>query len=163
MKSYFSDLGTLRGRIFFWLGLAILPVFWIWWMRPAYFSRAQRIAGWVWTAAYVALLIVFREVLSQRFEHVGFSYPVVASHVSVGLSFWLFGRLVKMQGGELVIMIVVFGKYLVELADGFLRASMSVPPSVAILVLPVLVALAHLLVEPLRTACQNHIVPPEAS
>jgi hypothetical protein len=29
MKSTTAELETTRGRVFFWIGMAILPVFWV--------------------------------------------------------------------------------------------------------------------------------------
>jgi len=151
MKSFLSDLGTLRGRIFFWLGLAILPVFWIWWMRPTYFSRRQRIAGWVWTAVYVALLVLFRDSLSHRWEHLMASYPVVAIRLGVALSVWFLVRVFSL--GRVIIGFIVCTDMLAMMFSLAARAFNATGLSFTtpmIFIFPLLVALAHLLVEPVR-------------
>jgi hypothetical protein len=33
-RSMTRDLQTLRGKIFFWLGIAVFPLFWVLWMSP---------------------------------------------------------------------------------------------------------------------------------
>lgn len=156
MKIFLPKLEMLRGRIFFWLGLAVLPVFWVWWMRPAYFSQRQRRAGWIWTACYVVLLIVFRDVLAHRFEFLSFAYPLVAFHITAGLSIWLLLRIARPSLWEIILFWFSFGGVFSHVPTAIMNACLAGRPSVGVFVLPTIVAGLHLLVEPARR-CSNGI------
>lgn len=153
MKNPLSDLGTLRGRIFFWLGLLILPVFWVWWMRPAYFSRWQRRAGLVWTVCYMVLLFVFRVPLERSFGHLIHTYPMLAVELTLGLGVWFMFRLFR-PTWEMVFMGVFalaapLGSLISVQLSRALPTFMSAPLMV-LFTFPVAVAVLHLLLVPSR-------------
>lgn len=154
MKMLLSDLGTLRGRIFFWLGLLILPVFWVWWMRPAYFSRWQRQAGLVWTVCYLILLFVFSVPLEKGFGHLQYTFPSLTGYLTVGLGIWLVLRFFRWS--LTVILIGVFslggplGLQISQQLSHSLPPMMPSPVCLTLFICPALVAVLHLFLEPGR-------------
>lgn len=76
------ELQTRRGRAFFWIGLGVLPVFWLAWMKPRDFTSFQIRMARLWTALFVLLscvawhsLPVFRNgitALPMTYSHVAF-------------------------------------------------------------------------------------------
>jgi hypothetical protein len=47
-----SELNSDRGRFFFWIGMMLLPIFWLWWMHPSLFSKRAIRLGRYWTALW---------------------------------------------------------------------------------------------------------------
>ena len=146
MNAQPSELQSLRGRFFFWIGLVILPVFWVWWMRPAYFSRTQRRAGWVWTACYVAALLIFRQQVGQRMDVLVWAYPVVAEQLGLTLWLWLLFRVFRILGIMSLVVIDLLGSVSTLIGP----ALHHLEPSAAIVLFPVIPAALHLLIEPVR-------------
>jgi len=144
-----SELQTLGGRIFFWIGLIILPLFWVWWMRHAYFNRTQRIVGWVWTACYVAALLVFRQYVGERLQVLSFAHPVVAHQLGLALWLWWLFRVFSVT--QLVVFFLVSVDVIATVASVLVPAwRMSGAPPAAIWLFALVPAVLHLLVEPVR-------------
>lgn len=143
-----SDLQTRRGRFFFWLGLIILPVFWVWWMKPAYFSKAQRRAAWVWTGCYIMAMILFREALGRHAGALLFGYPVVAVRLGVALWLWLLFRVVTVL--EAFMVYILGGEVFVAYAQVVIPAWRWLEASPAIFIFALVPAALHLAVEPVR-------------
>lgn len=143
MKILLSDLETLRGRIFFWLGLLILPVFWVWWMRPTHFGPSQRMAGGIWTGIYIALILVFWGELILRFGHLGVTYPAVAIRMGLVLGLWLLMRKQGIFGG--LVCAALIGECTVIPLSLMARKTEAFIQSPCLLLFPLLIAGLHLL------------------
>jgi hypothetical protein len=155
MNARTPELQTSRGRFFFWLGLIILPIFWVWWMRPAYFSRTQRRVGWVWTACYVGALVFFREPLGHHLDGLSFSYPFVAIRLGCALWLWLLLRIYRV--GQIIFGFMMSTQVLAMLADVGAHL-MQRMPSPGFWIFPLIPAVLHLLVEPVRRWQRRSIV-----
>lgn len=55
-----------RRRLFFWLGVAVLPVFWSWFTLGRRFSRWQRKLAFGWMGLYLVLLACAHEWFVSR-------------------------------------------------------------------------------------------------
>ncbi len=141
-----SELQTLRGRVFFWIGLVILPVFWVWWMRPAYFSRRQRAAGWMWTGCYLVGLIVGRQFLSERLDALAFSYSSVA--VQVGMVLWLWWALRVFSVGQIIVVWLVSVDVIAILASLWIPTMSRAGPLPGLVIFLLVPAVLHLMLEP---------------
>ncbi len=92
MNNAAPDLETTRGRVFFWIGLVILPVFWIWWMTPRYFNKGQRILGWIWAGVFVCALATLREPVGHFLPELALGYPAIAIRLNLALFIWFLAR-----------------------------------------------------------------------
>ncbi len=104
------NLQSTRTRVFFWVGMLILPVFWIWWMRERYFSKTQRIIGWTWTALYVGAGVYWHVYVADGTEGLFISFDFVAILVMFELLLLLLLRIRihKLTIIEFVVMLTVF-------------------------------------------------------
>ena len=147
-----KDLQTLRGRIFFWIGLVILPVFWIWWMRPPHFSLRQIRYARLWTLVFFALAILawHREPsFRDRIAIAGANYGYLSFQVGLALWVWLLFRTLKVA--DIILLFIVSMDaiaMLASLSGPMFQKFGSHPSSLAFVVLP---ALIHLLVEPAKS------------
>lgn len=147
------DLQTRRGRFFFWIGLIILPVFWVWWMRRPYFSDAQRRAGWCWTWIHLKLLLYFHVPLGERAVSALYGWQTVLGWITLALWLWLGLRLFRLD--QLIFGFFLLGEVvapMLQLYLPFLRhMPLALVEALALLCFtPVLPAALHLLVEPAR-------------
>src|SRR4051812_10271147 len=94
-----------RGRVFFWIGMLILPVFWIWWMTPRWFTPSQRRLGWIWTLAYLGLIAIIHSRVTTHLTAVMLGYPEIAIRLTLALSLWLVIRVIGI--GNFVVMVLV--------------------------------------------------------
>jgi uncharacterized membrane protein len=101
-----NELQTSRGRFFFWIGLAVLPVFWLWWMSERHFTRRQIWCARVWCLFYVVavnaawvLIPYFREQITE----LRWTYSMVAFWIGLSLWVWLFWRVFRITIVELLV------------------------------------------------------------
>jgi hypothetical protein len=143
-----SELQTSRGRFFFWIGLIILPIFWVWWMRPAFFSRRQRLTAWVWTVCYLAALLLCKDLVGERLQALMFSYATVSLQLGAVLWLWLLFRVFSVK--QLVYFYLVSVDVIAMLASLWVPALSRMETSPACWIFPLIPAVLHLLVEPVR-------------
>ncbi|HRH94655.1 MAG TPA: hypothetical protein PLB55_01910 [Prosthecobacter sp.] len=153
-----TDLQTHRGRVFFWIGLAVLPVFWIWWMSERYFSIRQIRTARLWTTVYLAALagawFAF-PVLRFRVSDLRWTYSLVAFQVGIALWIWLIFRTASIR--EIIIGFIVcidIIAILSSLTIPYLQTMAPHPGSIIFILIP---AVAHLLVDPARRLRQRLI------
>ncbi len=146
-----AELQTTRGRLFFWLGLAVFPVFWAAWMRRPQFSRRQILGARMWTVVYVAAVIaawfVF-PLFQTRVMDLRWTYSHVLFQTGFYLWIWLLFRTLSI--GEIVFGFIVSMDALAIPLSLLMPALSQMPPHPASLVFIVVPAIAHLLVEPVR-------------
>jgi hypothetical protein len=146
-----SDLQTIRGRFFFWIGLAILPLFWIGWMTPRDFSYRQISGARLWTVAYTLILVACWNMfpaLRSRVWDLQLTYSLIAFQIGTVLWIWLILRTSPVGQtivGFMVCMPII--GMLSSLAIPALQAMSPHPVSLSFVILP---AVLHLLVEPSR-------------
>ena len=151
-----SELQTSRGRFFFWIGLIILPIFWVWWMRPTYFSRMQRRVGWVWAGIYLVALFLCKDIVGERLQALMFSYSTVSLQLGAVLWLWWLFRVFSMK--QLVCLYLVSVDVIAMLASLWVPALSRMEPSPACWIFPLIPAVLHLLVEPVRRWRRRAIV-----
>ncbi len=156
MNSPPPELQTLRGRLFFWIGLIILPIFWVWWMRAEYFSRTQRRAGGVWTLCYGVALILCKDLVGERLQALMFSYATVSLQLGAVLWLWLLFRVFSLK--QLVYLYLVSVDVIAMLASLWVPALSRMEPSPACWIFPLIPAVLHLLVEPVKQWRRRAIV-----
>ena len=145
MKSTTAELETTRGRVFFWIGMAILPVFWVWCMRAASFAAWQRRIGWLWTCIYIGIGFFQRDWLATWMPALLLGSPIVAFRLTVALLLWLWIRTMR-SWSELLGLLVAMDVLAV-------LSSLSVPllarmPQTPLVYLPVVIlGVAHLLLD----------------
>jgi hypothetical protein len=147
-----SELFSVRGRVFFWIGLVVFPVFWIWWMTHEYFSRRQIKLARLWTFAYVLLIAFawwFFPTLRERVLDLRWTYSHIAFQIGIVLWIWLIIRLHgPVTWGDIVGLIVCIDVIAIISGLPSLLDRMIPHPASAVFVL--LPALAHLLVVPME-------------
>ncbi len=148
MNTQPSEMQTSRGRFFFWIGLIILPVFWVWWMRAEYFSRTQRRAGWMWTVCYLGTLILCKDLVGERLQALIFSYSTVSLQLGAVLWLWLLFRVFSFK--QLVFLYLVSVDVIAMLASLWVPALSRMEPSPTCWIFPLIPAVLHLLVEPVH-------------
>jgi len=147
-------LHTRRGRFFFWVGLVILPIFWVWWMRPPYFIDTQRRAGWCWTWIHLNLLLMlFHQPLGERALSALYGWEWVLGWITLVLWLWLALRLFRLD--HLFFIYLMMGEVVAPMLHLYLPFLRHMPQAlITILALlfftPVLPAALHLLVVPAR-------------
>ena len=145
------DLQTTRGRVFFGIGLVILPVFWIWWITPRHFSRRQIQAAWVWTIAYCLIAVLAwwtLPVFHERVANLRWNYPAVSFQVGVVLWLWLLFRIGGVwQVVMSLLMCIDVGGLLWGMAASVFD---KLDPSPIVLLDIVIPAAAHLLLDPAK-------------
>ncbi|WP_395746567.1 hypothetical protein [Prosthecobacter sp.] len=160
-----TDLQTRRGRFFFWVGLVILPVFWVWWMRPPYFSHVERRAGWCWTWIYLKLLLYFHEPVGSGVQAALQGWQVVFFWITLVLWLWLALRLFRLD--QIFFGYIVLGEVVTPVIHLYLPAfkwlaALLASPA-ALILMPVLPAVLHLLVVPVREWRQGRRMMTEAA
>jgi hypothetical protein len=145
------DLRRTRARLFFWLGLLILPIFWIWWMHKRSFSRTERLIGWTWTSAYTATAAFFHQELAEYItSYLSIGHPVVAMWITIGLGVWLMGRNRAFSATlfEIFFLFLVLGASLMRAMHDILMSSVQMGSPFHIWILPIIPAIIHLLITP---------------
>lgn len=142
------NLQSTRTRVFFWIGMLILPVFWIWWMTERYFSKTQRIVGWTWTALYVGAGVYFHEHVAAGADGIVLDYHFVALRISLALTIWL---LLRISGFFQTLVYLILSVDIVAILAGLaMPAMMRNGPSPGFLIYPSVLVVAHLLLDPVR-------------
>jgi hypothetical protein len=145
------DLRRTRARLFFWLGLLILPIFWVWWMNKRWFTRTERIFGCTWTAAYTSTAVHFHKELADYITtYLSFGHPVVAVWITIGLGVWLTGRNRAFSATlfDIFFLILVLGAPLMRAMHEMLVSSVQLGAPFHIWILPTIPAIIHLLITP---------------
>jgi|GEM_PF-1514831 len=146
-----SDLQTPRGRVFFWLGLAVFPLFWVGWMRRHDFTPRQILGGRLWAGLYILLLtavwLVFPEV-RNRVSDLQWMYSHVAFHVGIALWLWLIVRMTSIR--EIIIGFILCIDILAMMLPQMTSTFRVLTPHPASLLYVIVPAVAHLLLEPAR-------------
>ncbi len=141
-----ADLQTLRGRIFFWIGLLILPVFWLWWMTDKHFSKIQISGARVWAVVYLGVVIIMHEQLAPYLPKALCDYQFIAIRLTGALTIWLLFRMFGVIHA-IAIAIVLCDALAVLLSE--LANSLNGPlPGIWIVLFPLFPAALHLLLEP---------------
>lgn len=157
-KTMSSGLQTLRGRVFFWIGLVVFPVFWVWWMSLRNFTPRQILGGRLWAGVYSVLLLaawlVFPEV-QIRVSDLRWMYSHVAFQVGITLWIWLMFRTTsilkrKMSIVQTIIRFLGFNFILMAAPALTIAVFEVLPPHPASLLFVIVPAVIHLLVNPNR-------------
>ena len=146
-----NDLQTIRGRVFFWIGLAVLPVFWIWWMSVRDFSLRQIRCARLWTAVYILILVAawfLFPLLRSRLSDLQWTYSYVAFQIGIALWIWLIFRTTSI--GQIIVGFIVSIDIIAILSSLVVPALHAMSPHPISLIFVILPAAAHLLVEPAR-------------
>lgn len=149
-----TDLESTRGRAFFWLGLTVLPVFWVWWMTPVNFTSRQIQWGRMWTAIYVAAFVIAWFAFPSfqaRLRDFRWTYGHVAFLTGLGLWLWLLFRVIRIRFGFQDLMaMLIFADGMSVVIPGLSAMLAHMEPSPAALIFVIIPAIAHLLVVPVR-------------
>lgn len=153
-----TELQTLRARVFFWLGMAVFPLFWVWWLNARQFTPWQIRGARLWTVLYVLAAAVawwaspaFRSWLAS----LPWSYPHIAFQVGLALWIWLFFRLFNLPstligyfiGGEIILGL---SSWIRQLIHSLMPIFQTLPQSLTALLFMLIPASAHLSVVPIR-------------
>lgn len=146
-----TELQTLRGRAFFWLGMMVFPLFWVWWLNARQFTTRQIRGARLWTVLYVLAAVVawwVSPAFRTRLGTLQWTYSHVAFQVGIALWIWLAFRTLKLA--ETVAYLIVgvdIIATLVSLTIPFLHQLQPHPGSLLYILIP---AAAHLSVAPIR-------------
>lgn len=83
------SLRDQRRRLFFWLGVFVLPVFWSWFTLGRRFSADQRKLAFGWMGAYLLILACGHEWLVSRGHLIAVHGDLFFCWVFVGVGWWL--------------------------------------------------------------------------
>lgn len=149
MKSTIAELESTRGRVFFWIGMVVLPIFWVWWMRAAPFAAWQRRLGWLWTAIYIGIGFCQRDSLATWMPQLLMGSPVVAVRLAVVLLIWLWMRMERRWWHRLIELILVVD--CLAIMSSQVECILARLPQTPLVYLPAAaLAAAHLLLDPVR-------------
>lgn len=130
---------------YFWVGIAILPVFWAWFTLSKSFALWQRGIAFVCAAAQAFLIWETFPQMTDRYFAIVFAFPAFSIYLTLGLFTWLFMKVTRITLIELFVGAMVFGMHI----DYFLHfvidrwIAAGVPWSVSFLPLvPILLVLA---------------------
>lgn len=143
------SLQTLRGKIFFWLGIVVFPVFWVFWMNPRQFTRRQIRAAQIWTVIYAAALIGIPAAY-DRIQTFLWAFSQISFQVGLVLWVWLFLR--TMSYWTFVMFFLVSIDIIAIMSSLIVPWLAKLPPHPSSLMFILLPAAFHLLVEPVRGA-----------
>lgn len=153
-----AELQTHRGRVFFWIGMAVFPVFWVWWLNARQFTAQQIRGARLWTVLYVlaaAVAWLASPAFRIRLSDLPWTYSLIAGQVGVALWIWLFFRLFNLS--NILFGYVIGGEILIGLSPGIQRSFhflqpffQALPDSLASLLFILVPASAHLSVVPIR-------------
>jgi len=148
-----------RKQFFFWLGVFVLPLFWSWFTLAKAFTRRERLIAFLWMAVFVVWLLHQRSAVAGGFQTVSITYPAVLGWLTIALFVWL---LFRIRFIPTIIEIIVLIDLLAVFHPSTVFADRTGQPfDWQWLLPPIIVALAHLTVEPLerrrisRTAVQT--------
>ena len=137
-----------RTQCFFWLGVFVLPVFWSWFTLGKAFSRRERLIAFLWLAVFGGWLLHQRDAVVGQLQTASVTYPAVLGWLTVALGVWLFFRI---RFVPTIIELIILIDVLAIVRPSMLFADrMAQPFDWRWLLPPVIAALAHLAVEPIR-------------
>lgn len=153
-----AELQTLRGRVFFWIGMVVFPVFWVWWLNARQFTTWQIRGGRLWTVLYVLAVAVacwVSPVFRSRLIGLPWNFSPIAFQVGLALWIWLFFRLFNLS--NILFGYIIGGEILIGLSPWIRRSFHSLQPFFQALPAPLVSLLfvlipasAHLSVVPIR-------------
>jgi hypothetical protein len=145
-----------RERVFFWLGVFVLPIFWSWFTLGRSFTRTQRYVAFSWMILTVCLVISRWPAISEHWTLISIGYPIVVGWVTIALLGWLCFRtgLFSFTIVELVFMWIIFAPTFGRVFDPFYRA-IGAPFEMSWLLPPTILALLHLVIGPLKRATRK--------
>ncbi len=140
-----------RERLFFWLGVFVLPVFWSWFTLGRAFTRSQRVIAFTWLALTLGWMIWEWQSLATHWTLLTIGYPIVIGWLTFSLLAWLCYRLGMRPPSlfEVLLLVFVFGPHLTHLMAPFYVA-IGQPFTVSWLLPPFILALLHLMLEPVN-------------
>lgn len=137
-----------RKQLFFWLGVFVLPLFWSWFTLAKAFTRRERLIAFLWMAVFFAWLLHQRSSVAAELQTVSVTYPAVLGWLTVALVVWL---LFRIRFVPTIIEIIVLIDVLAVFHPSTMFADrIDQPFDWQWLLPPVVVALAHLAVDPLE-------------
>jgi hypothetical protein len=157
LSDVMSPMRDTRERTFFWLGVLVLPIFWSWFTLDPRFNRAQRLLAFSWLTVTVVMAYACRGVLSEHLAFAVLGYPVIAGYLTVALTGWLLyraGALTSVTLFEVLFLGVIFGPYLRYFMDPYVHV-VGHPNAIYTWVLPLILSVAHLLLDPLTLAWEQ--------
>ena len=141
------DLQSLRGKIFFWLGIAVFPIFWVWWMNRRHFTKFQIQSAQNWTVIYVAALIG----IPAAYDRVhAFLWAFTQISWCIGLVLWVWLCLRTMSVWMFVVYSLVCIDIVAILSSMILPWLMKQAPHPSAMIFILIPAVMHLLVDPVR-------------
>ncbi|WP_038165420.1 hypothetical protein [Verrucomicrobium sp. BvORR106] len=145
------DLETLRGKIFFWLGIVVFPVFWVWWMNRRQFAKHQIHTAQVWAVVY-ALAVLAAWVMipdaNDRLCATAWWFSRITFNVGVVLWIWLVIRVIPFY--QIVVCAIVLVDVIAILSSQASPWMAKLPPDPWSLLYILIPATLHLLVEPVQ-------------
>lgn len=64
-----------RETAFFWMGMLIIPVFWVWWTLHPRFKRWERALAIKWTAVWITFMWIRLDQLPDYFDAAAMALP----------------------------------------------------------------------------------------
>ncbi len=153
-----------RKQFFFWLGVFVFPLFWSWFTLTKASTGRQRFVAFLWMAIFVTWLIHQWRAVGDGWQLVSITYPAILGWLTISLFVWLFFRIGFIS--VTIIEIIVLIDVLAVLHPSTLFVDrIGQPFDWQWLIPPVVVAFAHLAVEPLarRRISRVAIQPPHQS
>lgn len=146
-----TPLSEPRERLFFWLGVFVLPVFWSWFTLRRNFTRSQRLVAFSWLALTACWALWQWQSLAEHWTFVSIGYPIIAGWLTLSLLAWWCYRLGMRPSTvfEVAFWGFVIGPYLLHLLDPFYLA-VGKPFTPFWLLPPLILALLHLMLEPVN-------------
>jgi hypothetical protein len=101
-----------RSTLYFWVGIAILPIFWAWFTLSKSFAPWQRCIAVVCAAAQAFLIWETFPQMTDRYSAIAFAFPAFSIYLTLGLFTWLFMKVTKFTLIELFAGFMVFGMHI---------------------------------------------------
>ena len=144
MNLVFPPLWSVRSRIFFWVGMAIFPLFWVWWTGLSRFTKTSRAIALAWTAVYVCLVVKDLPFMMDHYLAVAEGHTWILQKTFLGLGMLLALRINFVSG--------LFLFYIVSISSRPMSPSSWAIPEVSWFLCILLIGLGalHLLLDSLR-------------
>lgn len=101
-----------RSTFYFWVGIAILPVFWAWFTLSKSFALWQRCIAFVCAATQAFLLWQTFPQMAGRYVAIIIAFPAFSLYLTLGLFTWLFMKATKITLIELFVGFMAFGMHI---------------------------------------------------
>lgn len=76
-----------RETAFFWVGMFIIPIFWIWWSLHPRFRQWERALAMKWTAVWITFMWIQFDQLPDYFDAAALALPFWC--MIIGLCLWM--------------------------------------------------------------------------